>query len=224
MNSHWCHHNGHDRILIFCNGWGMDATPFMDIETVGYDVLILYDYRDLDLKVDIPVLLSKYDEAVLAGWSMGVMVGQQLFQNSKEIFYKRIAINGTLCPIDDRYGIPRETFKATLDNYNEATRLKFYRRMCKDKHIFRQFLATQPQRDISNQKEELAKLLERNICYEVEDAIYTDVIISDNDAIMPTENQICFWQKNQIKNIKGSHFPFFSWKNWDEFVQIDSGL
>ncbi len=138
MKSCWLHKKKSRCLLVFCNGWGMDETPFTRLDSNEYDILVFYDYQDLQPDFEVDLLASEYEELILAGWSMGVVVGQLLFQKNKEMFQKRIAINGTLCPIDDRFGIPRDTFQATHDNYNEATRLKFYRRMCREKSILKE--------------------------------------------------------------------------------------
>ncbi len=201
----------------------MDAVPFTPLKAVEYDVLMLHDYSDVTTDVNAAELSKKYSKMMLVGWSMGVLMGQQLFGREKKSFQKRIAINGTLCPIDDRYGIPEETFRATLKNYNEATRLKFYRRMCKGKVYLKKFLEYQPKRDIANQRNELAGLIERKACLAADISMYTDVIISDKDFIIPTENQKRFWKESKVRYIEGTHFPFYIWKSWDEFIQIGTG-
>ncbi len=221
MKTSWLHDHKRDNLIIFCNGWGMDGKPFLPLKANEYDVIMINDYTSLEVEVDVEKLSNRYKELVLVCWSMGVLAGQQIFASVKNRFAKSIAINGTLCPIDDSFGIPVELFQETLLNFNETTRLKFYRRMCRGKDVLKRFLEHQPERDIDNQKEELAQLIERMDCLSAETSMYTDVIISDRDYIISSENQERFWAKSNVKNVEGVHFPFYSWKSWDEIVQID---
>jgi len=44
-------------------------------------------------------------------------------------------------------------------------------------------------------------------------------IISSDDKIIPTKNQINFWQnKAQIKQINSTHCPFENFKSWSELL------
>ncbi len=197
----------------------MDEHPFKHLIAKKYDIVMINDYSELDYDLPIVELVNSYEECILLGWSMGVLAGQQLFADKKDIFQKLIALNGTLQPISDAYGIPVDTFQATFNNFNEATRLKFYKRMCKEKLLLKKFLRTKPKRDLDDQREELAQLLKRKTIFLPEDSIYTEVIITLHDYIIPTENQKRFWNNMNINLIEGSHFPFYSWESWDELVE-----
>ena len=50
---------------------------------------------------------------------------------------------------------------------------------------------------------------------------YDTAIISNNDIIIPSKNQINFWS-DKVKNIKmleSGHFPFYNFKSWDEILK-----
>ncbi len=219
MKIQWLHENHKDRLLIFCNGWGMDGAPFAPLGAHDLDVLMCYDYEGLTLQQDLQEFMDGYREISLVAWSMGVWAGQCLFAPISERFENIVAINGTLCPIHDLYGIPVEIFTASLSQFSEEALLKFYRRMCRTRVLLNRFLAFQPKREIANQREELKYLLENADCHTLESSIYKDVVIADHDHIMYTDNQLRFWQSGNIHLVDGSHFLFYGWTTWDELLQ-----
>ena len=225
MKSIWLHQRQNEsqnkRLIIFCNGWGMDVTPFQPLGTRDYDVLMFFDYRNLALDCDLAALFQIYQDIVLISWSMGVWAGQQIFQSWSHCLRGAIAINGTLCPIHDQFGIPVQLYGTTLEQFGAASRLKFYRRMCRDcreRQTLETFLANQPQRSVEGQRLELAALQGQVNCHVAETAIYTKVLIADQDLVVPTANQIAFWRGREVVHAKGSHFLFYGWNSWDELV------
>lgn len=231
MKQQWLHHHRRNRLILFCNGWGMDATPFLPLTATDVDVLMLFDYHDLGAErngqmdgnspgstLDCTTLFRQYQHVSLIAWSMGVWAGQQLFHPWAHRLQAAIAINGTLCPIDDGFGIPVQIYDSTLARFNEAGRLKFYRRMCHDPGILTAFLAHQPQRSIASQRLELAALPGQMTCQTAQSAIYTKVVVTTRDLIMPTANQLAFWQGRDVLSLEGSHFPFYRWENWEAIL------
>ena len=218
MKTLWLHRHGCNRLLVFCNGWGMDGTPFIPLRADACDVLMCYDYTDLKVETEIPDILSGYAEAHLVGWSMGVWVGQHLFSTIADRFKRKIALNGTLCPIDDQFGIPVSTFSSTLELFNESKRLKFYHRMCRGRDTLAAFLAHQPERTVADQRDELDHLLQRTDCLDAESSIYTEVVIAEKDFVLPTANQKRFWRQKSVHLVDGYHFLFYRWNSWDEMI------
>ncbi len=211
------------RLIIFCNGWGMDETPFQPLTTGLADVLMLHAYHDLVLHYDLARLFNRYSSVSLVAWSMGVWVGQQLFRHWAHRFHTAIAINGTLCPIHDQLGIPAEMVSGTIAQWSEASRLKFYRRVCQEPSMLASFLQHQPQRTVESQRLELVALQGQAGCEGVETAIYDQVLITDRDRIFPSAHQLSFWQQGRpgirVRCVNGPHFPFYAWKNWDDLLQ-----
>lgn len=218
MKNVWLQKNNSDRCIVFCNGWGMDGSPFAPISSAGYDVLMLYDYQGVELPPSFDQQIRRYKDRVLVAWSMGVWAGQQLFSDMDSCFSEKIAINGTLCPIHDRFGIPHDIAKGTLESWGKNSRQRFYRRMCRSKSLLEQFIRYQPQRTCENQKEELAELFEIAGCFKPADSIYNTILIARNDRIVPTENQLAFWENSDACLLDGSHFPFYSWSSWDNLL------
>lgn len=220
MKKSWLHKKkGRQRLLLFCNGWGMDEKPFQPLGSQNYDVLMLYDYRDLHHILDIDPLFVEYKEVVLVGWSMGVWAGQQLFGKYGGRLAGAIAINGTLAPIDDQLGIPRHIFTQTYTDFDEETISRFYKQMCRDKTHLRRFLDNKPQRSLESQRLELGSLLKHAQNSPVDRSIYTRVIVADKDFVMPTQNQLRFWRKKKVHRLDGYHFLFYGWQNWDELFE-----
>lgn len=220
MQYNFLHRQPRQKLLVFLNGWGMDEQPLSPLLTTRYDVLVVYDYTHLREDTGILKLLEEYQERVLIAWSMGVLAGQLLFSGDKDLFNHRIAINGTLCPIDNDFGIPLDNYRGTLAQFNETSRLKFYRRMCRQKGIVKTFLENMPRRSLQNQREELAYFWEQKNCLEQEQSIYDDVIVSSQDFIVPTANQVRYWEGSRIIMVEAPHFPFYDWTYWDDIVQI----
>jgi biotin synthesis protein BioG len=231
MKGEWLHRQQREHLLLFCNGWGMDTNPFLPLTATDLDVLMFSDYQDPGLNqggssepassfpaARLADLFNHYPKISLIAWSMGVWAGQQLFAPWAHRLHRAIAINGTLCPIDDRFGIPTQVYAATLAQFHEAGRLKFYRRMCHDRKNLETFLTHQPKRSLASQRLELAALQEQVSCQPPEASLYSRVVITSQDLVMPTASQLAFWQGHNILSLEGSHFPFYRWDSWEEML------
>lgn len=219
----WLHKKERSKLIIFCTGWGMDENPVQVLQSDDFDVLLLYNYSQMVPDIDIPELLAKYNDVFLVSWSMGVWAGQKIFAEYRELLRSCIAINGTLCPIDDHYGIPRKTVLATHDGFDAGQRDKFYFRMCRDRKLYQAFIENQPQRSVADQKEELAALLVQVNCLPEENPFYTIAFIAEHDFIIPTRSQLRFWPDKKVKRVDGSHFLFYDYKSWDALL-ADAGV
>ena len=218
MKGSWLHRTAKDQLIVFCNGWGMDGTPFQALASSEYDVYMFYDYYDLIPPQPLEDIMHGYRQILLISWSMGVWVAQKLFSDSADLFHRTIAINGTLCPVDDNLGIPEKIFTETLTGFNETTRMKFYRRMCREKTNLKMFLARQPRRSPVEQRNELAALQRKVDCISVEQSIYQEIIIAEYDWVVPSTNQREFWRGKQTTEIAGFHFLFYLWQSWDHLL------
>lgn len=198
------YNENNEKLIIFFNGWGMDEFIISHLDRSGFDLLVLYDYTDLD--VDFPPL-DNYQEKYIIGWSMGVMIST-LFYDCFGNINKYIAINGTPKPIDDKYGIPERVYKLTLKSFNENTCRKFMEKMFDTKPPIEKF----SNRTLESQKEELENLMGIEGKY----ISFDKVFVSENDNIIPTKNQLNYWRYPVI--IKGGHCPFFKFENWSEIV------
>lgn len=146
------------RLLLFFAGWGMDEHPFLQYAPPDSDFMICYDYRTLDFDTSP---LAGYTVIDVVAWSMGVWAASQVLSKVSLPIRRRIAINGSPFPIDEKRGIPPAIFMGTLEGLNEASLRKFQRRMCADGNVFARFQLTAPERSIEELKEELAAVAEQ---------------------------------------------------------------
>ncbi len=224
MEVSWLHKGKNKKLIVFCNGWGMDGCPFVELASSDYDVCMFYDYRQIGGQLPIESDFWQYRQIHLISWSMGVWAGQKLFADKRHLLDRTIAVNGTLCPIDDNYGIPVQVYDATLARFSEATRLKFYQRMCREKSVIKRFLARQPERSVQDQAEELLTVKKMADCQESKRSIYREVLVSEQDFIVPTANQLNFWRHGSVTRLKGYHFPFYLWRSWDQLLDFSPAV
>ena len=70
---------------------------------------------------------------------------------------------------------------------------------------------------INRKFENIKSELEALSNYEAnQDFKYNRVIISSDDKIIPTKNQIAFW--GMSPNVESGHSPFYSFKKWSELL------
>ena len=201
MEYKWLNHKHNSKLIVFFNGWGMDESVVKHLNANDYDVIMFYDYSTLNLDTEI---ISHYRDKHLIAWSMGVMIAT-LFN----IDYKsKTAINGTLKPIDNKFGIPVKIYDMTLNNFSHENANKFLQNMFLEKTELPNI-----NRDLENQKLELEAL--KNY-HANQDFKYDRIIICNNDKIIPTKNQCAYWDMEP--NLNSGHCPFYLFKNWEELL------
>jgi len=90
-----------DNLLIFFTGWGCDEYEFEHLESDS-DVLLLYDYSDLNLNFDF----SKYKKVDLMAFSAGIFVASIMNFDFK--INRKIAISGNPYLFDEKLGLSIE--------------------------------------------------------------------------------------------------------------------
>lgn len=208
MKYKWLNRENNKNLIIFFNGWGMDENIVKHLAYEDYDVLMFYDYNTIDTDFNWD-LLNIYIEKNIIAWSMGVMIASKLASNT--VFFNKegsnTAINGTLRPIDEKFGIHPRIYDLTIKGFNEKGREKFV------KSMFDGDFVNSCSRNIENQRSELVAL--KN--YKSDDSFkYDKVLISDNDKIIPTKSQVAYWGIEP--NLKAGHCPFFQFKKWRELL------
>ncbi len=214
MQSHWLNKQNNNKIIIFFTGWSFDYMPFEFLNCEDFDVLIIYDYNDLGLP-QIP----EYKEYFLISWSMGVYTSY-LLKDKLPKFTKKIAINGTPFPVNDEYGIPLKPFILTLRHAKTGLEGKFYQNIFNSEEEYARYNKTQVERTIENRVSELnnlySKIKTTNISYQ---NYFDTAIISNNDKIIPTKNQMNFWKgKADIKTVESGHFLYYNFTSWNEIL------
>lgn len=203
MKYKWLNQKNNSKIIVFFNGWGMDESVVNHLNPETYDIVMFYDYNDLNTDFDFKIINS-YKQKHLISWSMGVMIATLFNQD----YDTKTAINGTIFPINNEYGIPERIYDLTIKGFNEKGAKRFINNM---------FLEEPPsieiKRELENQRNELIALKK----YQGnENFKYTRVILSSDDKIIPTKNQINYWKIEP--NIISGHCPFFQLKSWSELL------
>lgn len=222
MRTVWLNKKSSNKLILFFNGWSLDENCIKHLECEKYDVLMFYDYTTLDIEENILSELKTYDEVNIISFSMGVWACAAVIDKLENI-KETIAINGTLTPIDDEFGIPVKIFNLTLSNLSELTYPKFFKNMFADFKMAQNQLHKMPNRSIEEQREELLAIKDFSSKHNFKHKIsyFNKVIISNYDKIIPAKNQIDFWsQRTDLKIIKidDSHCIFNSFNKWNEIL------
>jgi len=197
------------RLILIFAGWGMDANPFFGLHHPGYDIAVAYDYRSSEPNSDFHI--ECYDEICIIAWSFGVIAAAGFISANPGLpLTAKIAVNGTLHPVDDRLGIPEAIFNGTLRTLSTASLARFNRRMCGSSARLKECLAHLPERnDIPELADELRAIVAMPHRPDTK-ATWDTVFIYDNDLIIPTANQHEAWHGHpDIRIMSGSHLPDF---------------
>ncbi len=90
---------------------------------------MFYDYLSLDNEGDLIADIKSYVRIHLISWSFGVWVSQYFCEKYQVKPDYSVAINGTLFPVDDKYGIKESIVTGTLEQLDERNLIKFQMRM-----------------------------------------------------------------------------------------------
>ena len=216
MQFHWLNRQNNDKLIIFFAGWSFDELPFEFLSCEDFDVLMVYDYSTINEDFED---FSFYKEINLIAWSMGVFVAY-LLKNKLPQFNKKLAINGTPLPVNDEFGIPIKPFLLTLRHAKTGLEGKFYQNIFDTNEEFEIYRKTPVKRTIENRETELKSLYDTIKNSEiVYDNFYDKALISSRDKIIPTKNQIRFWQnKAELEMLESGHFPYYNFKSWNEIL------
>jgi dethiobiotin synthetase len=204
-------HSDSSRLILIFAGWGMDATPFLALRKPGYSIAVVWDYTDLSLPTS---WLEGFDEIVVIGWSMGVYYADCFMSDNPQLpITRRIAVNGTLQPLDAQRGIDPDLFLRTADGVATGF-VKFYRRVCGGGKGLARFLPELPRRDAEQMRHELLAIAAYAAQHPIDDTSkWDEIVISDNDLIFPPAAMARSWQGSRGRIIhlpEGSHFIDFA--------------
>jgi biotin synthesis protein BioG len=222
MRFHWLNNQNNKKLIIFFAGWSFDQIPFKFLDCEDFDVMIVYDYSAFNTKTYISLFAlqktaKQYEKTYLLAWSMGVYVAY-LLKDKLPNFSKKVAINGTPFPVDDQFGIPQKMFLLTLRHAETGLEGKFYQNVFDNNEEYERYSKTSVARSIKNRVEELQALYDKiKVTKVVYKDYYDKALVSNNDKIIPTKNQLNFW-KDKAETIESGHFPFYNFKSWNEIL------
>lgn len=194
MQIEWLSKKDNDSIIVFFMGWACDKNMLDHIKFTNYDVLIIYDYNIIDSENNfLSCNLDAYKQRVLVAWSFGVWIADKIYSMGYlPKFDSAIAINGTLTPVDNQYGIPKKGFELTIKGLQRVGMTKFYDNICSDKNF------KKPSRDFADQLSELKHLYAESQAPHPQLLRWTHAVVGMKDLIFPAKNVINFWQKYGI--------------------------
>lgn len=205
MKSCWIKKEGNKNLILMFGGWACDEDMFKHIEFNGYDMLSFFDYSDdlTSVKIDD---YNNYDKVTILAWSFGVWVADFLYsKNILPNISHAYALNGTLKPINDKYGIKEKSFMLTVKGLERVGLSKFYERICSDMPI------NVCKRDIKIQISELKNLQLLSTVSYGSTLKWDGALVGGRDTIFPAENIENFWIDRGVKvviNENIEHYPF----------------
>lgn len=218
MEKHWIKRENNSKLILFFNGWGMDAAAVEHLDASGYDLLMLNNYTELNPMVEN---LDSYREVVVVAWSLGVWAASQVLSNNRIQIKQSIAINGTINPVNDNEGIPPAIFKGTIDGWAEKTRERFLMRMIGGAKEYIKNQSKFGSRSIADQKSELDSIFNQVKRTIESNFAFDKAVIGNQDAIFTPDNQRKSWQgKAQLKTLDIPHFPFVHFNSWEQIISV----
>jgi len=219
MKYDWLHRTGNSKLLLFFCGWGNDSSPFEPLVAKEYDVLCLHSYHNPQ-SCPVGEIMESYGSVYVVAWSMGVLQAEQVLAGTGAQIEKALAVNGTLFPVSDDYGIPRRAYMLTVRSFSEAARNSFFLRMCGSRSTFARYSEHLPQRDVGEQKDELVFHQNQSAQFGQEHTrLFTHVLLGREDQIFPFENMQRFW--SGFANVRVEpwpHFVFYQFDTWDDLL------
>ena len=217
MKTQWINKKNNDSCILFFNGWGMDENGIKHIDPGNNDLLMFYDYSEKEGNFN----QEEYQKVYVIAWSLGVYAAASFLKRNKVVVDKSIAINGTLNPIDAKYGIAPAVFDATVNNWDVINRTKFNMRMFGGRGEYQQMTAYWPQRSVENQYEELVYLWNTIKQNPVLNFRFDVALIGKQDLIFTSKNQLDFWgDQTNIIELNMPHFPFKGIERWQELIEM----
>jgi biotin synthesis protein BioG len=201
-----------DNLLIFFAGWGCDEFEFEHLDSVC-DVLILYDYCDLNLDFDF----SKYKTFNLIAFSAGVFVASVFNFNIK--FDKIIAIDGNPYLFDEYFGLSAK-IQDVLYNITEETADDFARNyLVKTNDEYKNFHPSKRTLESCQIEFNCLKKIYQNKKQDIKD-IYKIALFGEEDPIFNVWAQKEFY-KDRLYLIKNArHNSFFRIKKYEEILNL----
>ena len=194
----------------------MDENPFSVLKS-NCDVLYVYDYTT----PDFPAFdFSKYKSVKLLSFSYGVYAGAIAKLPDDLKLDARVAINGTLIPVDDKYGVPVKQFELT-EKMDSQSVVKFRQRLFggeKAQEHFDIFESHLPQRSAQSCTDELLGMKKYVPQIPAAQKTFDKVYVAKYDRCVPTRNQRNFWQKTGLEEtieLESGHFPFYNYEFLD---------
>lgn len=179
------------RLILIFTGWSTGPEAGADISMDGWDVAVVHDFTELTLDTSF---LDTYYTVYLFAWSLGVFASSRLLP--AERITAAFAVNGTLDPVDDRFGIPEAIYDGTADGLDARNLRKFRLRMLPDRSLISMFDEPDAAR-IENLRHQLREIREASASPRQVDSLpWVRAYVSKGDRIFPPANQTEAWRRD----------------------------
>jgi len=206
MKFEWVVQDNNKDVVVVFGGWAVGYAPLQHLEG-DFDVLFVSDFRDID--AELPSL-DRYESKVLVAYSFGVAAYAHWQLSHPDLFTTKVAINGTVTPVDRQSGIPPVIMQKTIDALDPDSLQAF---------LMRCFGEKQPwlEANIDALKEELIIVQMRGAAPSI---AFDRVIVSNKDRIFLTANLKRAYEGVEVSIVQGPHIPFGSWSRWEEILNV----
>lgn len=183
------------RLIIIFAGWSTSPQFYSDLHAEGWDIAVVWNYTSLDLDSSF---IDNYNTVFIIAWSLGVAAAASATATSFDAskITAAFAVNGTLFPSSDEYGIPCNIYEATRSGLNARSLLKFTKRMGYTFADARQKESTPHDIEIPDFYRLDKELITIRSIENKENLPWKRVYISENDRIFPPSNMINYWSSH----------------------------
>lgn len=181
---------GEKRLILIFAGWSTNPSLYSQIAIEGWDVAVVHDYSEISLSTDF---LKPYNTVFLFAWSLGVAAAEAVLP--ADAITSAYAINGSLNPVSDKFGIPPEIYFGTLDNLSPRNLTKFRMRMAGDNATFKEIFGNEVPdgAEVETLKTQLRNLATANC--DSPRLPWRKTFIGEADRIFPPQNLCNSWQR-----------------------------
>lgn len=216
MQCRWTRRGGSRELIVFFNGWGMDETPFACVPAREHDLYMVCDYRKLAPLEFTP--FAGYDRMHLIAWSMGVWAAAQVLAGRESAFDSRVALAGTLCPIDDKLGLAPARYETMAQRFSASVLEEFQASMFDLPDHLARFQAARPDRPLAELGEEMLAFRAAVEQTGPPADLYTSRIVTSRDRVFPGRNQLRAWGRDNCIATSWPHFPFYLLDDWADLL------
>ncbi|MFT6659811.1 pimeloyl-ACP methyl esterase BioG family protein [Maritalea sp.] len=206
MQIEWVKQDHNKDVIVVFGGWAVGFAPLAHLEG-DFDILFVSDFRDI--AADLPDL-SRYEKKLLVAFSFGVAAYARWQADHIDPFTLKIAINGTVTPVDRQFGIPPIIMQKTIDALDPESLQAFLMRCFGERQPFLEA-------DIDALKDELIIVQQRGSAAPMQ---FDKIIVSDKDRIFLSANLKRAYEGENVATVQGPHIPFASWTRWEEILNV----
>lgn len=201
---------GNRRLILIFAGWSTTPAFYRDLHAEGWDIAVVWDYTDLDFD---PAVINGYSSIFIIAWSMGVAAAAHAAATTLDAgrISAAFAVNGTLYPSSDSYGIPEAIYETTRATLNARNLLKFTKRMGYVPPAPETMPPVAPEDFYIPDFDSLAFELENVRSKALRGQLpWKRAYVSENDRIFPAASMRAYWREDparpEIINLDAPHY------------------